>query len=118
MSGLHRTYIGQIERGEKNISFDNLVKIAGVFEVTLAELMSGLEDGGAPLKEAKRESGAKNQRSRHDAVRQLLETQRLVKKLKLQHAALERTIEILEKISNTAQVATPPRGNSDRQGRR
>ena len=43
MSGFHRTYIGQIERGEKNISFGNLSKISSVLGVTLAELLSGLE---------------------------------------------------------------------------
>ena len=42
-SGLHRTYIGQIERGEKNISFANLLKISGVLGVTMSELLAGLE---------------------------------------------------------------------------
>ena len=54
ISGLHRTYIGQIERGEKNISFGNLSKIAGALGVTLSELLSGLEDGGAVDVETKR----------------------------------------------------------------
>jgi transcriptional regulator with XRE-family HTH domain len=40
---LNRTYIGQIERGEKNISFGNLVKISGVLGVTMSELLSELE---------------------------------------------------------------------------
>ena len=40
MSGLHRTYIGQIERGEKNISFANLLKVSGVLDVTMSELLA------------------------------------------------------------------------------
>ena len=46
VSGLHRTYIGQIERGEKNISFGNLVKVAAVLGVTASELMLALEGNG------------------------------------------------------------------------
>ena len=48
MSGLHRTYIGQIERGEKNISFANLLKVSGVLDVTMSELLAGLEDSTWP----------------------------------------------------------------------
>lgn len=28
---LHRTYVGQIERGEKNISFSNVLRVAKAF---------------------------------------------------------------------------------------
>lgn len=37
---LHRTYIGSIERGERNISLRNLAKIAEVLQVTAAELIT------------------------------------------------------------------------------
>ena len=41
-SGLHRTYIGGIERGERNISLINIKKIANVFEISIASLMGDL----------------------------------------------------------------------------
>jgi transcriptional regulator with XRE-family HTH domain len=37
VSGLHRTYIGQIERGEKNISFDNLSRVSSVLSEKYVE---------------------------------------------------------------------------------
>ncbi len=33
LAGLHRAYVGQIERGEKNIGLKNLEKIAKALEV-------------------------------------------------------------------------------------
>ena len=36
---LHRAYIGQIERGEKNIGLQNLEKIAKALSVSLKKLM-------------------------------------------------------------------------------
>jgi len=42
MSGLHRTYIGMVERGEKNITLLNYVKIASALNVPLHELTLGL----------------------------------------------------------------------------
>ena len=40
--GVHRTYIGSIERGEQSVSMDNVAKIAKALRVTVAELMKGL----------------------------------------------------------------------------
>ncbi|WP_033827200.1 helix-turn-helix domain-containing protein [Bacillus andreraoultii] len=36
--GLHRTYIGAVERGERNISIDNIEKIANALEVDVTQL--------------------------------------------------------------------------------
>ena len=38
-----RTYIGGIERGERNPSLKNIARIANALNVTLAELMEGVE---------------------------------------------------------------------------
>ena len=38
--GLHRTYIGSVERGERNISIDNMEAIAHALKCTVAALVS------------------------------------------------------------------------------
>ena len=38
-AGLHRTYIGMIERAEKNITLINMSKIAKALNTSLAELV-------------------------------------------------------------------------------
>lgn len=40
---LHRTYVGGIERGERNPSFANLLKIAGALGVSVVELFRHYE---------------------------------------------------------------------------
>jgi transcriptional regulator with XRE-family HTH domain len=37
--GLHRTYVGQIERAEKNITLKNIEKIAKNLDVNITELL-------------------------------------------------------------------------------
>ncbi|MCP9440247.1 MAG: helix-turn-helix domain-containing protein [Nitrospira sp.] len=48
---LHPTYIGSIERGERNVSLINLAKLAAAFDVSLAVLLSFPEDNGHPQEE-------------------------------------------------------------------
>ncbi|MEQ9424272.1 MAG: helix-turn-helix transcriptional regulator [Cyclobacteriaceae bacterium] len=43
-AGLHRTYIGMIERGEKNISLENIDKISSALKLSISELFKNLED--------------------------------------------------------------------------
>ena len=38
ISNLHRTYIGMIERGEKNITLMNIEKLANAFSVSIKDL--------------------------------------------------------------------------------
>lgn len=37
---LHRTYIGDIERRRRNVSIDNIEKIAAALKVSITELLS------------------------------------------------------------------------------
>ena len=40
--GLDRTYIGGIERGERNVALRNIETIAKALDITLCDLMRGL----------------------------------------------------------------------------
>jgi len=42
MCGLDRTYIGGIERGERNVALVNIEKIAKTLRLTIAELFRGV----------------------------------------------------------------------------
>ena len=37
---LHRTYVGSIERSERNVSLDNVVKLAWALKVDISELLA------------------------------------------------------------------------------
>ena len=41
-SGLHWTFVGQVERGRRNVSLHNILKLAAGLQVDAAELVQGL----------------------------------------------------------------------------
>ena len=43
--GLHPTYIGQIERGEKNATLESISKIAGGLNLSLSKLFENISSG-------------------------------------------------------------------------
>ena len=46
--GLHRTYVGGIERGERNVSLLNICRIAAAIEVLPAQLLQDIAASDLP----------------------------------------------------------------------
>ena len=46
---LHRTFIGSVERGERNLSILNLLLIARALRVPLSDLLKEIPTGGRPV---------------------------------------------------------------------
>ena len=42
-SGLHRTYISSIERAERNVSLDNIEKLADAFDLPIKDLLGATD---------------------------------------------------------------------------
>ena len=42
-SGLHWTFLGQVERGQRNVSLHNILKLAEMLDIDPAELVRGLK---------------------------------------------------------------------------
>lgn len=42
LAGLHRNYLGHVERGELNISFKNVYKLANAFEMSIGQFLEGV----------------------------------------------------------------------------
>jgi XRE family transcriptional regulator, regulator of sulfur utilization len=42
-SGMHWTYIGQVERGERNLTLQSIKSIAHAFDLKISELFRGVD---------------------------------------------------------------------------
>ncbi|MCR4805935.1 MAG: helix-turn-helix domain-containing protein [Clostridia bacterium] len=51
LSGLHESYIGQIERGEKNVSVEMAAKVAKGLNIPLSRLVEVLDDAADPAED-------------------------------------------------------------------
>jgi len=52
-AGIHHTYIGQLERGEKNATLDTIEKVARALDISFETLFEVLVDGNTTNKAAK-----------------------------------------------------------------
>jgi transcriptional regulator with XRE-family HTH domain len=41
LAGLHRTYVGSVERGERNITVDNMEALAKALDLDIGDLLQG-----------------------------------------------------------------------------
>ena len=40
LAGLHRTYVGSVERGERNVSIDNIERLAAALQMDVVDLLA------------------------------------------------------------------------------
>jgi len=83
LSGCHPTYIGQIERGEKNATIESIAKISAALDISLSKLFEkiGLQDNeihSIPL-ECYEFLSAKTKKEQEHIYRILLEIDRYKK---------------------------------------
>lgn len=87
--GVHRTYMGHLERGEKNMSFSSIVRVANALDVRLSDLFAGLEEGTSTTSPKSGRGGRISKK-----VRAELDKPRALRQL----ATLERAVSTLRKV--------------------
>ncbi|WP_297959501.1 helix-turn-helix domain-containing protein [uncultured Ruminococcus sp.] len=45
LSGLHRTYMSDVELGKRNVSLENIDRIANALDVSISEIFKQIESG-------------------------------------------------------------------------
>jgi transcriptional regulator with XRE-family HTH domain len=52
-SGIHRTYVGGVERGERNLALANILRLAAALAVDPGDLVTGLRAPPAPRRRSR-----------------------------------------------------------------
>ena len=107
--GVHRTYMGHLERGEKNLSFRATIRIATALGVALSELYAGIETG-QPTESPGIPQG-RPKTARRDAEH---ERARVLREL----ASVERSVRTLREIALGTDQDTPPRASQSKRSSR
>jgi transcriptional regulator with XRE-family HTH domain len=95
--GVHRTYMGHLERGEKNASLGSVARVARAFGIALSELLSGIDvepastDDGRPGETQPVKSSSKVGRSGDIA--------RVMEELQVERQTLRDTVLALKEVA-------------------
>jgi transcriptional regulator with XRE-family HTH domain len=87
--GVHRTYMGHMERGEKNVSLTSIVRVSDALGITLSEFFAGLESGESPFDKPRRG------RSKQSIAYPTETRNRILSEL----AAVEKSVGVLKKLA-------------------
>jgi transcriptional regulator with XRE-family HTH domain len=98
--GVHRTYMGHIERGEKNLSFNSMTRVANALNVELSELFMGLGDEETEPRKAGTGHGSKR-----NPITGGVDRDRLIREV----AALERVLAGLKELALTSGTGSEKR---------
>lgn len=100
--GVHRTYMGHLERGEKNLSFHSMTRVAQALDVPLSVLFSGLESGEI-------ETGAAGRNAGRLRIGKSRAAPRIAARLHKEIANLERIVAALREVAGIHDVAPTPK---------
>jgi transcriptional regulator with XRE-family HTH domain len=84
-----------LERGEKNVSFGTLVRVADALGVRLSELFKGIED----LKQSPESANTPKRKTRRGQTAQPVNVRTLLDELRLQREALREAVSALDRAS-------------------
>jgi transcriptional regulator with XRE-family HTH domain len=74
--GVHRTYMGHVERGEKNVSLSTVLRVANALGVRIPTLFGRAQEGSAQAAHPERAGGIRPNRSEVNQLLDELQAQR------------------------------------------
>ncbi len=94
--GVHRTYMGHLERGEKNASLGSVARVARALEITLSELLRGIDAPASPVDSGASQGGGAKLPSKRARIP---DAARLLEELQLERETLRETVLALKEVA-------------------